>query len=144
MRDSAVGLETRLEVDHFLVGFDRFCQPPLLHERVAQQRIIEGKFPPRHEMTRDFFRFAEAMERFVNMSAEQGGIRALWHPRFDRRRALFREFVKARVVRAAGRVYVSPAEAFQECGPISGGPYFILEINDFAFDRRVTGEEESE
>ncbi len=58
-----------------MVGIDRFVQPALLHQGVAQESVIENERSPGYEFARDRFRILETMERMIDVAAQQLGIR---------------------------------------------------------------------
>ena len=73
MRSAGVGLIEGLQVEHLLVSRGGFRQPALLHERVAQQAVVEHDGSPRDERAGELFRFTESVELMKDVTAQQQG-----------------------------------------------------------------------
>ena len=71
MRDATVGLKARLQIDHLLIGLDRFGEFPLLHQCVTEKRVIENKLPLGNETSRNLLCFGKAMLRIINVPEKE-------------------------------------------------------------------------
>jgi hypothetical protein len=69
MRGSRIRLIERLEVDHLLVSGHRLGEPALLHQDIAQQRIVENEFALRHQRARNRLGLMETMELMQRVTA---------------------------------------------------------------------------
>ena len=96
MRRTGVGLVEGLEVDHLLIGLRRLRHPPLLHQHVAEQAVVEHELTRRHQPPRNRLGLAEAVHLVEHVAAQQqrGGL--LRRDRLEARGCLLRNLVVAR------------------------------------------------
>ena len=113
MRGAGVGLIEGLQVEHFLVGGGGFRQPALLHERVAQQPVVQHDGSSRDERAGELFRFAESMELMKYVTAQQQGCGLVRIPSFEARGRFLGERVVAGVVAHPGACDVEVSEPLE-------------------------------
>ena len=66
-----IGLIEGLQIDHPLIGGHGLGEPSLLHQRVAEQAVVEHDRPPGDELTRNLLRLLESVQLVQDVTAQQ-------------------------------------------------------------------------
>ena len=134
VRDAGVGLETWFEVRHFLIRIDRLVHAALLHERIAEQRVVEEELPLRDEPPGDRLGLAKLVQSLGRVPAQEQRIGLLRLHRLNGERALLGEFVKSRIAAQPRLLHKEPAELFEVARFIRGRGA-LLRGDDLRVDR---------
>ncbi len=137
MRHAAVGLKTRLQINHLLVSFNGLREFPLLHQGVTEERIIENKFPLSDEPSRNFLRLHKAVLCIINVAEEQERGRIVWRAGRNRLRRLFRKRVEAGIAAQSRLRDKRPTESLQKRISVCSSVHFLLQLSDLTIQRRV-------
>ena len=122
MSSTRIGLIEGLQIDHPLIGGGGLVEASLLHQRVAEQSVVEDDGAPGDEIAGDVLRLLELVQLVEDVAAQQQGGRFTGMRDLQTGRNGFGQRVVTGVAGHSGARDVQITEPFERCSRIGPAP----------------------